>query len=120
MDIALIKTDPIETELPAIIVHPDSLKIGEDVICIGSPFGLQNYVTKGIISKYVTPYVFTSASINPGNSGGALINMNGELVGIPTMTLRESQNLNFAICPRTIRYFLEKNRIEYYKSENFR
>lgn len=120
LDIALLRTEALELELPAIIVHPDSVKIGEDVVCIGSPFGFQNYVTKGIISKYTTPYIFTSASINPGNSGGALINMNGELVGMPTMTLRESQNLNFAICPRTIRYFLEKNKIDYNKGEHLR
>ncbi len=120
LDIAILSTESFDLEIPAIIVHPDSVKVGEDVICIGSPYGLQNYVTKGIISKYTTPYIFTSASINPGNSGGALINMNGELVGIPTMTLRESQNLNFAICPRAIRYFLGKNKIDYNKGELLR
>ncbi|MCX6155294.1 MAG: trypsin-like peptidase domain-containing protein [Candidatus Kapabacteria bacterium] len=115
LDICLLKTDKLENETDFFIANPDSVNVGEDVICIGNPFGYSEFVTKGIISKFNTPYIFTSASINPGNSGGAMINMKGELVGIPTMSYEGTQNFNFAICPRTIRYFLNKNKINYRK-----
>jgi S1-C subfamily serine protease len=113
LDLALIKTVPLVDYMPIYIVNPDSIILGEDVYAIGSPFGVRNYITKGVISKYNTPILFTSASINPGNSGGALVNTKGYLVGIPTMMLSNAQNFNIAICPRTIRYFLEKNKINY-------
>lgn len=115
LDICLLKTEQLENSSDFQIANPDSIKVGEDVVCIGNPFGYSEYVTKGIISKYNTPYVFTSASINPGNSGGALINMIGELVGIPTMVLEDAQNFNIALCPRTIIYFLNKNKIKFRK-----
>ncbi|MCE5304300.1 MAG: trypsin-like peptidase domain-containing protein [Chloroherpetonaceae bacterium] len=113
LDLCLLKTSYLENEVEIPIAYPDSIKVGEDVICIGNPFGVSEYVTKGIISKYNTPYIFTTASINPGNSGGAMINMKGELVGIPTMVLENAQNFNIALCPRTIRYFLSKNHIKF-------
>jgi len=113
LDICLIKTENLVNEKSIFIAHQDSINLGEDVICIGNPLGLTEYVTKGIISKYNTPYIFTSASINPGNSGGAMINMKGELVGIPTQTITNTQNVNMALCIRTIRYFLKKNKINF-------
>lgn len=111
-DLCLLKALSYFDCIPLSIVEPEKVKVGEDVIAIGNPFGVSDFVTKGIISKFNTPYIFTSASINPGNSGGALLNMNGELVGITTMQRRDAQNFNFAICPRTINYFLKKNRIK--------
>lgn len=116
LDICLLKTNKLENETAFEIVKSDSLNVGEDIICIGNPLGISEYVTKGIVSKYTTPYVFISANINPGNSGGAMINLSGELVGIPTLTLTNTQNINMAICPRTIRYFLKKNKI-YFKEK---
>jgi S1-C subfamily serine protease len=109
LDLAVIQTAPLESATAIVIVKPDNVRIGEDVIAIGSPLGIRDYVTKGVVSKYTTPYIFTSASINPGNSGGALVNMNGELVGITTASLREAQNMNLAVCPRSIRFFLKKH-----------
>ncbi len=89
-DIAVIKVDPAGlVELP--IGESDDVEVGDFVIAIGNPFGLGHTVTSGIVSALgrtgisrtgYEDFIQTDASINPGNSGGALVNMNGELVGI--------------------------------------
>ena len=86
-DVALVKIDA--TGLPAVKVGDVSrLRVGEWVIAIGSPFGLENSVTAGIVSAKqrdtgdYLPFIQTDVAINPGNSGGPLINMRGEVVGI--------------------------------------
>jgi serine protease Do len=86
-DVALVKIDA--TGLPAIKVGDVSrLRVGEWVMAIGSPFGLENSVTAGIVSAKqrdtgdYLPFIQTDVAINPGNSGGPLINMRGEVVGI--------------------------------------
>ena len=84
--------------------------VGETVIAIGNPFGLENTVTTGVISaknRTITPplgsrisynnLLQTDASINPGNSGGALVNINGELVGINTAVHTQGEGIGFAI-----------------------
>ncbi|QHI98037.1 Do family serine endopeptidase [Xylophilus rhododendri] len=87
-DVAVVKIEA--TGLPAVRVAPDlsRLRVGEWVMAIGSPFGLENTVTAGIVSakqrdtgEYL-PFIQTDVAINPGNSGGPLINMRGEVVGI--------------------------------------
>jgi serine protease Do len=86
-DVAVVKIDA--TGLPALKVGDVSkLRVGEWVMAIGSPFGLDNTVTAGIVSakqrdtgNYL-PFIQTDVAINPGNSGGPLINMRGEVVGI--------------------------------------
>lgn len=106
-DIALIK---IEAEdLPkATQGDPETLKVGEWVVAIGSPFGFENSVTAGIVSakgrslaqeNYV-PFIQTDVAINPGNSGGPLFNMNGEVVGINSQIYSRTggfMGLSFAI-----------------------
>ena len=91
-DLALIKIDG--KELPAIqIANSDDVKVGEWVLAIGNPIGLNNTVTAGIISAKartlgangVESFIQTDAAINSGNSGGALVNTRGELVGINAM-----------------------------------
>lgn len=86
-DVALVKIDA--TGLPAVKVGDvNRLKVGEWVMAIGSPFGLENTVTAGIVSAKqrdtgdFLPLIQTDVAINPGNSGGPLINMRGEVVGI--------------------------------------
>jgi Do/DeqQ family serine protease len=89
-DIAVIKVDPGNlVDLP--IGESDHVEVGDFVIAIGNPFGLGHTVTSGIVSALgrtgisrngYEDFIQTDASINPGNSGGALVNMNGELVGI--------------------------------------
>lgn len=86
-DVAVVKIDA--TGLPAVKVGDVSkLRVGEWVMAIGSPFGLENSVTAGIVSAKqrdtgdYLPFIQTDVAINPGNSGGPLINMRGEVVGI--------------------------------------
>ncbi|MFZ9671349.1 MAG: PDZ domain-containing protein, partial [Burkholderiaceae bacterium] len=68
--------------------NPDQLKVGEWVLAIGSPFGLENTVTAGIVSAKgrdtgdYLPFIQTDVAVNPGNSGGPLLNLNGEVIGI--------------------------------------
>jgi serine protease Do len=106
-DVALLKIDA--TGLPKVTVgDPAQLKVGEWVVAIGSPFGLENTVTAGIVSakgralpqeNYV-PFIQTDVAINPGNSGGPLFNMKGEVVGINSQIFSRSggyMGLSFAI-----------------------
>ncbi|MFM2254343.1 MAG: hypothetical protein RJB68_2680 [Pseudomonadota bacterium] len=86
-DVAVVKIDA--TGLPAVKVGDvNRLRVGEWVMAIGSPFGLENTVTAGIVSAKqrdtgdFLPFIQTDVAINPGNSGGPLINMRGEVVGI--------------------------------------
>jgi len=91
-DLALIKIDG--KNLPAIVIaNSDNVKVGEWVLAVGNPLGLNNTVTAGIISAKartlgangVESFIQTDAAINQGNSGGALVNTRGELVGINAM-----------------------------------
>ncbi|MBT4362928.1 MAG: DegQ family serine endoprotease [Desulfobacterales bacterium] len=104
-DIALIKIKGAKN-LPATkIGSSDKLKVGQWVMAIGSPFGLEHTVTAGIISAKgrvigTGPYddfIQTDASINPGNSGGPLLNMKGEVIGINTAIIQGGQGIGFAI-----------------------
>ena len=86
-DVAVVKIDA--TGLPAVkIGDVNRVKVGEWVLAIGSPFGLESTVTAGIVSARQrdtgesVPYIQTDVAINPGNSGGPLINMRGEVIGI--------------------------------------
>lgn len=107
-DLALLKVDL--GPLPAIrIGRSDNLRIGDVVLAIGNPYGLTTSVTQGIVSatgrgllNLVTfeNFIQTDAAINAGNSGGALINSNGELVGINTAVLAQdpgTEGIGFAI-----------------------
>ncbi len=94
-DVALVKIDA--TGLPAVRTGDvNRLKVGEWVMAIGSPFGLDNSVTAGIVSAKqrdtgeFLPFIQTDVAINPGNSGGPLINMRGEVVGINSQIMSRS------------------------------
>jgi serine protease Do len=104
-DIALIKIEA-ENDLPvAALGDSEKIEVGEWVMAIGNPFGLNHTVTVGVVSGKgrilgTGPYdnfIQTDASINPGNSGGPLINMKGEVVGINTLIFASGQGLGFAI-----------------------
>lgn len=104
-DLALIKIKPAR-HLPAVKVgDSDALKVGQWVIAIGSPFGLEHTVTAGIVSAKgrvigsgpYDDFIQTDVSINPGNSGGPLINMNGEVIGINTAIVAGGHGIGFAI-----------------------
>src|SRR3954467_3504707 len=92
-DLAVIKIDSKEPLPAAKLGNSDSANVGDWVLAIGSPFGLQSTVTAGIVSakgrnivprKQFQSFIQTDAAINPGNSGGPLVNMNGEVIGINT------------------------------------
>ena len=98
-DVALIKIDA--TGLPNVkIGDPNRLRVGEWVVAIGSPFGLENTVTAGIVSAKARetgeflPFIQTDVAVNPGNSGGPLINMRGEVVGINSQIFTTSGGYN--------------------------
>jgi serine protease Do len=104
-DLALIKVKAA-VNLPVVhIGDSDKLEVGEWVVAIGNPFGLEQTVTAGIISAKgrvigAGPYddfLQTDASINPGNSGGPLFNLKGEVVGINTAIVASGQGIGFAI-----------------------
>ncbi|PPE71287.1 DegQ family serine endoprotease [Caldimonas thermodepolymerans] len=104
-DVAVVKIDA--TGLPAVkIGDVGKLKVGEWVMAIGSPFGLDNTVTAGIVSAKqretgdYLPFIQTDVAINPGNSGGPLINLRGEVVGINSQIYSRSggfMGISFAI-----------------------
>jgi serine protease Do len=104
-DVAVVKIEA--TGLPAVKIGDVSrLKVGEWVMAIGSPFGLENTVTAGIVSAKArdtgefVPFIQTDVAINPGNSGGPLINLRGEVVGINSQILSRSggfMGISFAI-----------------------
>ncbi len=104
-DVAVVKIDA--AGLPAVKLGEVSrLKVGEWVMAIGSPFGLENSVTAGIVSAKardtgeLLPLIQTDVAINPGNSGGPLINMRGEVVGINSQIYSRSggyMGISFAI-----------------------
>jgi serine protease Do len=104
-DLALIKINDSQN-LPVVrLGDSDRLDVGEWVIAIGNPFGLEQTVTVGIVSAKgraigtgpFDDYIQTDASINPGNSGGPLFNTNGEVVGINTAINPSGQGIGFAI-----------------------
>jgi serine protease Do len=104
-DLAVLKIEARETFPASSLGNSDDLKVGDWVVAIGNPFGLDRTVTAGIVSAKgrvigAGPYdnfIQTDASINPGNSGGPLINMQGEVVGINTAIMPNGQGIGFAI-----------------------
>ena len=104
-DIALIKIHSDDKFAVVKLGDSDSLKVGQWVVAIGNPFGLENTVTAGIVSAKgrilesgpYDDFIQTDASINPGNSGGPLLNMDGEVIGINTMIYAGGRGIGFAI-----------------------
>lgn len=107
-DLAVLKIDA-DAPLPYVpLGHSDDIMIGETVVAIGNPLGLQHTVTTGIVSALDREIQFnnelvysgliqTDAAINPGNSGGPLLNINGELIGVNSAIRGDAQNVGFAI-----------------------
>jgi serine protease Do len=113
-DLAVIKVD-VDRSLPfAKMGNSDSMQVGDWVLAVGSPFGLSETVTAGIVSakgRDIVPgrqfqtFIQTDAAINPGNSGGPLVNMNGEVIGINTAILSETNayaGVGFALPSKTV------------------
>ncbi len=104
-DLALVKIEGSSDLHPLQLGNSDDLTVGSWVVAIGSPFGLEQTVTAGIVSAKgrvigsgpYDSFIQTDASINPGNSGGPLINMKGEVIGINTAIIASGQGIGFAI-----------------------
>ena len=121
-DLAIIKTRLPRSVRKLKFADMGGVKIGETVIAIGNPLGLENSVTVGVISgidrSFTSPeceyecsgLIQTDASINPGNSGGALLNLDGELVGVNLAVVQNAQNIGFAIPSNKIRALLKQYR----------
>jgi serine protease Do len=107
-DVAVIKIDA-KAELPVVkIGNPAAIKAGQWVLAIGSPFGLANTATAGIVSSTSravgggssVPFIQTDVAVNPGNSGGPLFDLNGEVIGVNSMIFSQSggyMGISFAI-----------------------
>ena len=124
-DIALLKIEA--KDLPKVTIgDPDKLKVGEWVVAIGKPFGLENPMTAGIVSakgrdlpqENLVPFIQTDAAVNPGNSGGPLFNLKGEVIGINSMIFSRTggyMGLSFAIpidiAMNTVAQLKEKGRV---------
>jgi serine protease Do len=122
VDVAVLKIDA--TDLPALPWgDSDNVRVGEQVFAIGNPFNLEDSATKGIVSAvgrnlpdspedvgHYENFIQTDAAINPGNSGGALINIQGELIGINTAiasTSHGNMGVGFALPSNFVRYAVE-------------
>ncbi|MCM0082609.1 DegQ family serine endoprotease [Geomonas sp. Red32] len=105
LDVAVLKIDAKGNLHPAPLGDSDLIRVGDWVMAIGNPFGLERTVTAGIISAKgrvigsgpYDDFLQTDASINPGNSGGPLINGRGEVIGINTAIIASGQGIGFAI-----------------------
>ncbi|HET6464119.1 MAG TPA: trypsin-like peptidase domain-containing protein [Nitrospiria bacterium] len=109
-DLALLRIPlPSSGKLPvAVLGDSDRVRVGDEVLAIGNPLGLDQTLTRGIVSainrilpdtpfSLQEPLIQTDAPINPGNSGGPLLNRCGEVIGITTAMMTEAQNIGFAI-----------------------
>ncbi|WIG61508.1 MAG: hypothetical protein OJF49_004256 [Ktedonobacterales bacterium] len=116
-DVAVVRiTPPAGKTLPAATLgDSDALQVGQLVVAIGSPAGLQSTVTSGIISalhrtipsyggRQVEDIIQTDAAINPGNSGGPLVNSKCEVIGLNVATLQSTQGLSFAVPINTVKW----------------
>ncbi|HVP42907.1 MAG TPA: Do family serine endopeptidase [Terriglobales bacterium] len=113
-DLAVIKIEAKKPLPAAKLGNSDGMQVGDWVLAIGSPFGLEETVTAGIVSakgRNIVPqrqfqsFIQTDAAINPGNSGGPLVNMNGEVIGINTAIFTQSmgyQGVGFALPSNTV------------------
>ena len=103
---------PQEIYKPLEIISSSTLKVGHSVIVVGTPYGLEGSLSNGIVSALnrtisideivMTNIIQTTTPLNPGNSGGPLMNYNGQVVGISTAIVEESQGIGFAIPSNTI------------------
>ena len=118
-DIAVLSITPMPSGLTSLtLVSSDTLHVGDPVVAVGSPYGLSGTLTTGVISalgrtiteqssssnagQTIPDIIQTSTAINPGNSGGPLLDYGGDVVGITTAGITNSQGLGFAIPSDTI------------------
>ncbi len=117
-DLAVLKVDPAEHPLkPVVLGRSDNLRVGQFVVAIGNPFGLEQTLTFGVISslgrviqspeynRFIGEAIQTDAAINPGNSGGPLLDLEGRVIGVNAQIISPSQanaGIGFAIPSNTV------------------
>ena len=123
-DLAVVKVDPSKIKLTVITLGDSSkVQVGQDVLAIGNPLGITQTVTAGIVSALdrnvseggangtvLAHAIQTDAPINPGNSGGALVNLRGELIGIPTLTAIDPE---FKTPANGVGFAIPSNRVKF-------
>ena len=124
-DLAVVRITPFAHMTVIQIGNSSNLKVGQEVLAIGNPLGITETATEGIVSALnrtiaestsvtLTNAIQTDAAVNPGNSGGALINLQGQLVGIPTLTAVDTETntaangVSFAISSSTIQTVIQQ------------
>ncbi|MDH4267255.1 MAG: trypsin-like peptidase domain-containing protein [Deltaproteobacteria bacterium] len=126
-DLAVLKIPNAPKDLHKTALGDSSkIQIGEEVVAIGNPLGLEQTLTRGVISgvnriiqetkmTLMLPLIQTDAAINPGNSGGPLVNLCGEVIGINTAAISEAQNIGFAVpinlAKKTIPELIKEGRV---------
>ncbi len=113
-DVAILKLNSAQG-LPVVkLGNSDRAELADDVLAIGNPMEMQNTISDGLVSGirdiFGVKYIQTTASISPGSSGGPLFNMNGDVIGVMSMTMWGSQNMNFAVPINTVRKLFESAR----------
>lgn len=125
LDLALLTLQQVKSPLPSLPLRAGSEpEVGDLVLAIGNPFGVGQTVTSGIVSALARPvnagrtrqlFLQTDAAINPGNSGGALVDMQGQLVGINTAIFSKSggsHGIGFAIPAQAVKSFLSRSTLQ--------
>jgi len=127
MDLALLKIDNKEAKGFKFTVIPlgtsNNVKAGEPVFAIGNPLGLERSVSEGIVSNKNRAnsgqtFIQTTAAVNPGNSGGPLFNLKGEMIGVTSFILVQTEGLNFAIPVYRVKEFIENRDAYAYDKDN--
>ncbi len=115
-DVAILRISPAEELVPTLLGDSDDVKVGEKVISIGNPLGLEHTLTDGLISARRKVegkrMIQSTAPISPGNSGGPLFNLRGEVIGVMTASFhsfRGAQNLNLAIPINDVKEMLKSD-----------
>lgn len=116
-DVAVLKIEGGNLQ-PLDFADSDAVRIGQMVIAVGNPFGLQETVTRGIVSgkgrkmmsEAANEFFQTDAPINPGNSGGPLVDLNGRIIGINNFVIQNTDGIGFAIPANTVRKVFENIR----------
>jgi len=119
IDLALLEiNEPQVTVKPLEIITSSTLKVGDPLLVVGTPYGLEGSMSEGIVSALnrtiitedvsIGNIIQTTAPINPGNSGGPMLNYRGQVVGVVTAIVEDSQGIGFAIPSDTVLGFIEQ------------
>ncbi len=129
-DLALVKIEPMHPFKEMKMIAARDVLVGETVIAIGNPLGLENSVSAGVVSGkkrvfgnpqrgvVMTDLIQTDAAINAGNSGGALLNLDGELVGVNLAVAQNAVNIGFVVPTDKIKALVEQYHVRQQEKEN--